>query len=397
MKIGLTGGIASGKSTVSAMLHELGAEIVDADLKAREVVAPGTDGLAAIVARFGDELLDSSGALRRKHLGAIVFADAELRAQLNAIVHPRVLRAMLTEVEALEAAGAPLIVLDVPLLFESRQQYPVDTQVLVWVDPATQLQRLQARDSSSEDEARARIDAQMPLDAKRALAEHVIDNSGSLAATRRQVEALVARWTPSSERGLLFSFEGIDGCGKSTQLRRLEAALKDRGWPVLTSFEPSLHPHGRRLRELAEQGKRLSPEAELELFLLDRRQHRDETIEPALAAGRPVLIDRYYHSSIAYQGARGLDPARVRAANEAFAPAPDRIYLFDTEIDICLARIAASGRSTDAFETRSWLERVQSIYRTLDDAVIVRLDAALPQDMLAERILADALALLSRR
>lgn len=198
-----------------------------------------------------------------------------------------------------------------------------------------------------------------------------------------------------SRRGRLFSFEGIDGCGKSTQLRRLEQALQGQGWPVLTSFEPSLLPHGRRLRELAEQGERLPPQAELELFLRDRRQHLDEVVEPALRAGRPVLIDRYYHSTIAYQGARGLDPAAVRAANEAFAPAPDRIYLFDTEIDICLGRIAASGRAADAFEQRAWLERVQRIYRSLDDACILPIDAARPPEALAEIILADALTLLA--
>ncbi len=197
--LGLTGGIASGKSTVSTMLGALGACVIDADLVAREVVAPGSPGLAEIREHFGDGVLAADGSLDRKALGAIVFADAEKRAALNAIVHPRVFATMLSRVTDALAEKVPLIVLDVPLLFESARKYPVDATAVVYVDPATQLARLMARDGSDEAAARARIEAQMALEEKRKRADHVIDNTGDLEHTRTQVEALVARLKAGQE------------------------------------------------------------------------------------------------------------------------------------------------------------------------------------------------------
>jgi len=194
--IGLSGGIGSGKSTVSRMLQELGAALIDADAIVHELQAPGTPLLAEIRDAFGGSILDAAGALDRKALGAIVFADPDARALLGQLVHPRVGEEMVQRSRAAVAAGNPLIVLDIPLLFEGRAagtgtsaRMSYDSTLLVWVPQAVQLSRTMARDRCSREEAQARIDAQMPLDEKRELADAVIDNAGALAETQRQVEA----------------------------------------------------------------------------------------------------------------------------------------------------------------------------------------------------------------
>jgi dephospho-CoA kinase len=186
--LGLTGGIGSGKSTVAGMLAARGAAVIDADLLAREVVEPGTPALAEIAAEFGPSVLQPDGSLDRAALGAIVFADEARRLRLNAITHPRVGELMGRRVAAALASPAPLVVVDVPLLFEGERQGTFEGVMLVWVPAATQLQRLIERDGWSEDEARQRMAAQMPIDDKRALATWVIDNSASIADTERQVE-----------------------------------------------------------------------------------------------------------------------------------------------------------------------------------------------------------------
>lgn len=188
--IGLTGGIASGKSTVSAMLRELGARVLDADEYAREAVTPGSQGLAEVAAAFGPDVLRPDGSLDRARLGRIVFADEAARKRLNAIVHPRVREAMAADIDRARAEGLPAIVLDVPLLFEGGLDAICDETWVVSVDPATQLARLRARDGSNEAEARARVAAQMPLVDKVARATAVIDNNGTPAQTRAQVERL---------------------------------------------------------------------------------------------------------------------------------------------------------------------------------------------------------------
>jgi dephospho-CoA kinase len=187
--IGLTGGIGSGKSTVARLLVERGAALVDADLLAREVVEPGTPALAEIGAEFGPGVIRPDGTLDRPALGAVVFGDEARRLRLNAITHPRVGALMQERIAAALASDAPLVVVDVPLLFEGARQSQFEGVLLVWVPPAMQLQRLVERDGMSEDEARRRVAAQMPIDDKRAMAAWVIDNSGSVADTSRQVEA----------------------------------------------------------------------------------------------------------------------------------------------------------------------------------------------------------------
>lgn len=188
MNIGLTGGIASGKSTVSAQLAELGAAVVDADRIAREIVEPGSPILADIATRFGQALLLPDGSLDRKALGAIVFADEGKRKELESIMHPAIRAIMKQRMTELERdQPTRLVVVDVPLLFESGLAPMFERTLLVYVPPATQLQRLMARDGSTEEEAASRLQSQMPIDRKRELADIIIDNSGSLERTKEQI------------------------------------------------------------------------------------------------------------------------------------------------------------------------------------------------------------------
>jgi dephospho-CoA kinase len=186
--VGLTGGIATGKSTVSAMLAHLGARIIDADLLAREVVAPGQRAHAEIVQAFGPEVLQDDGYLDRKRLGAIVFADADKRKRLEQITHPaiRVRQERILSVYE-EEAFEGVVVWDAALLLESGSATGMDRVVVVVADPTTELNRLMTRDGLGEEEARRRIASQMPVAEKAKLADYVIDNSGSRAETERQV------------------------------------------------------------------------------------------------------------------------------------------------------------------------------------------------------------------
>jgi dephospho-CoA kinase len=187
--VGLTGGIASGKSTVVRMLQELGAAVVDADAIVHELQAPGAPLLEAIAREFGPSVIRPDGSLDRARLGQIVFADPARRKALEAIVHPAVRERMWAEVERYRQEGRPAVVLDVPLLIEGGLYREVDEVWLVYVDRQTQLERLMARNGLTEAEAVARIGAQMDLEAKRAYAHRLIDNRGTLAKTRAQVEA----------------------------------------------------------------------------------------------------------------------------------------------------------------------------------------------------------------
>jgi dephospho-CoA kinase len=194
MKIlGLTGGIGSGKTVVGEMFARLGAEIIDADQLAREVVEPGQPALEEIVQRFGSDILQPDGRLDRARLGGIVFADASARAALNAITHPRI-RQRMEDAIASRKDRAGVLVLVIPLLYESARTGLVEEVIVVWVDPQTQFRRLVERGGLTAEQARQRIEAQMPLDEKRALADDVIDNRGSLADTQRQVEAIYRRY-----------------------------------------------------------------------------------------------------------------------------------------------------------------------------------------------------------
>jgi dephospho-CoA kinase len=186
--VGLTGGIATGKSTVSAMFAHLGAKVVDADLLAREVVMPGQPAHAEIVKLFGPDVVQADGQLDRKRLGALVFADPERRRQLEQITHPaiRVRQQRILSVYE-EEAFEGIVIWDVALLIETGGAKAMDKIVVVAADPATELARLMARDGYSEEEARRRIASQMPIGEKAKLADYVIDNSGARASTERQV------------------------------------------------------------------------------------------------------------------------------------------------------------------------------------------------------------------
>jgi dephospho-CoA kinase len=188
---GLTGGIGSGKSTVAARFRERGLPVIDADELAREVVAKGTPGLSEIVAFLGPEVLDAEGGLDRKRVAAIVFNDADARRRLNAITHPRVAALAVERSHALEAKGEPLACYEVPLLVEAGLAAILRPLVVVTADVATQLARAMARDVASEAEISARIGAQMPLEKKAELADFVIDNSGSIEATRSRADEVL--------------------------------------------------------------------------------------------------------------------------------------------------------------------------------------------------------------
>lgn len=185
--IGLTGGIASGKSTAARVLAELGARVVDADAIAREVVAPGQPALADLVRAFGREMLLPDGTLDRKRLGAVIFADADKRRALNAITHPRIAAEMQARLGRLRDEGAGVAVYEAALLVENGVHHGLDGLVVVACDEATQLRRLIERDGFSEAEARARIAAQAPVDDKIRAATWVVDTSGPLGETKKQL------------------------------------------------------------------------------------------------------------------------------------------------------------------------------------------------------------------
>jgi dephospho-CoA kinase len=186
--LGLTGGIATGKSTVAEMLVELGAGLIDADKGARVVVAPGSAGLQTVVARFGSQILRADGTLDRACLGQIVFNQPEQKQMLESILHPLILQWMKQRLQDYVSAKTPLVVLDIPLLFETGVGLDLcDYTAVVWVPPQVQLERLIRRNHFSDQEARARIKTQMSIDEKRAMADFTIDNSGLLEDTKRQV------------------------------------------------------------------------------------------------------------------------------------------------------------------------------------------------------------------
>ncbi|GAB3033815.1 dephospho-CoA kinase [Nocardioides flavus (ex Wang et al. 2016)] len=190
VRVGLTGGIASGKSTVSAILAELGAVVIDADLLAREVVARGTPGLDAVVAELGRGVLTPEGDLDRPAVGALVFADASARKRLEAIIHPLVHRRS-AELEAAAAPGS-VVVHDIPLLAEVGRAGQFDAVVVVDVPTEVQVARMVGDRGSSTEEAQSRIAAQASREDRLAIATHVIDNTGSLEDLRRRVEEVYA-------------------------------------------------------------------------------------------------------------------------------------------------------------------------------------------------------------
>ncbi len=185
--VGLTGGIASGKSTVSAMLRGLGAEVIDADLLAREVVLPGSEGLRAVAERFGEEILREDGSLDRERLGRRVFAHPEDRRALNALLHPRIQALAHRRAHEAHARGERVVFYDAPLIVENGMQDLFDGLVVVSLPPSLQRSRLMARNGLSAEAAQARLASQLPLEEKLRHATWVVDNAGTLEETRAQV------------------------------------------------------------------------------------------------------------------------------------------------------------------------------------------------------------------
>jgi dTMP kinase len=190
----------------------------------------------------------------------------------------------------------------------------------------------------------------------------------------------------TEQQGVLIALEGIDGAGKTTQAARLAAALQSSGRPVLRSKEPTDGRWGKLLRESASNG-RLDAPTELDLFMKDRREHVEHILSPALSQGHLVIVDRYYFSTVAYQGARGMDPLELLRINEAFAPAPDLLIHLDVNPRVGLGRIALRGDIANAFENEATLGLVADVFRSLDLPYLIRIDGTFPPEDITAGIL----------
>ena len=191
--LGLTGGIASGKSTVSTMIRKHGIRVIDADIISREVVEVGKPAYRQIVELFGKDILHDNDTINRERLGALIFADEKKRNQLNRIVHPAVREELLKQTKEEKEQDAKAVVLDIPLLFESKLTHLVDKTILVYVDEKTQLERLMKRNGFSEDEAMMRIRSQLPLKEKIILSDELINNNGSIEETEIQLHEILSK------------------------------------------------------------------------------------------------------------------------------------------------------------------------------------------------------------
>ena len=198
LRVGLTGGIASGKSTVAAMLAELGAVVIDADALAREVVEKGTPGLDAVVAEFGEELLGPDGELDRPAMGRLVFNDDQARKRLEAIVHPLVFERVV-ELEQEAPAGA-VVVHDIPLLAEAGRAGEFDHVIVVDAPPEVQVERMKAERGWTDEDARSRIASQASPEDRRAIATHVIENTGTREDLRKRVAEVYAEVVSAGSR-----------------------------------------------------------------------------------------------------------------------------------------------------------------------------------------------------
>lgn len=200
MIIGLTGSIASGKSTVSEMLKSLGYPIIDADLVARQVVEPGSETLAQIEQAFGPDVIQENGTMDRAKVGEIIFNDPASRKILNDIIHPAIREEMLRQRHDFLGQGFKTIIMDIPLLFESRLQHLVDKILVVSVTEENQFSRLVERNGFTEKEARARISSQLPMSVKEDGADAVIYNNGTLDETKWQLNRILDNWKTSPEK-----------------------------------------------------------------------------------------------------------------------------------------------------------------------------------------------------
>ncbi|MEM5015922.1 dephospho-CoA kinase [Metabacillus indicus] len=199
LSIGLTGGIASGKSTVSNMFKEANIPVIDADIIARQVVEQGAPAYRLIAEAFGSGILQEDGSIDREKLGSIIFQNANEREKLNSIVHPAVRKEMLRQKEEAEASGEAAVVLDIPLLFESKLTHLADVTLVVYVNPDVQLSRLMKRNGLSEEDAKWRIASQLPLNEKKDQADEVIDNNGTIEETKKQFHTLLEKWNLASK------------------------------------------------------------------------------------------------------------------------------------------------------------------------------------------------------
>jgi dTMP kinase len=198
------------------------------------------------------------------------------------------------------------------------------------------------------------------------------------------------------KRGFLVVIEGIDGAGKSTQARMLLRKLRARGIKAVAFREPTRGKWGRELKRKAKVAGSIAAEEELGLFLKDRRENVARNVRPALRAGRVVILDRYYFSTIAYQGARGLDPVRIRRLNERFAPKPGLVFILDLPAKEGLSRIAGRRSKDLLFERESYLRRVRALFRGFKGPRFVHLDGRADKRALGREILRQTLAVLGR-
>ena len=197
-------------------------------------------------------------------------------------------------------------------------------------------------------------------------------------------------------RGLFIVFEGVDGAGKTTQVRLLAERLQGTGYEVVCLKEPTEGPWGQKLRHLAQHGRQeISPAMELEWFLQDRREDVEHNIQPALARGQIVVLDRYYFSTIAYQGALQLNPEEIRVRNEAFAPPPDLVFLLHLPAAQGLQRVKQRG-TLSHFERLDYLERVAAIFAAMNFPYLRRIDAAAEPLTVQEHIWQEVASLLAR-
>jgi dTMP kinase len=197
-------------------------------------------------------------------------------------------------------------------------------------------------------------------------------------------------------RGLLLVFEGVDGAGKTTQIRLLAERLQGAGYDVICLKEPTEGPWGQKLRQLAQHGRQeIPPAMELEWFLQDRREDVEHNIQPALARGQIVVLDRYYFSTIAYQGALQLDPEEIRTRNEAFAPPPDLLFLLHLPLAQGWQRVQQRG-TLSHFERLDYLERVAAIFDAMDFPYLRRIDASAELLTVQEHIWQEVESLLAR-
>ena len=198
--------------------------------------------------------------------------------------------------------------------------------------------------------------------------------------------------------GLFIVFEGIDGTGKSTQINLLADDLKDLGYSVVTTFEPTNGPYGQKIRQLFVNRAAVTHEEELELFMADRRQHVEAVIRPALAMGKVVLSDRYYLSTAAYQGANDLDPDDILARNKAFAPIPDLALVLEIEPALGIHRIQNHRQELpNTFEEESNLHRVAAIFSNLQEEYISRIDASKTVDKVHQQVMLEVKKLLDAK